>query len=102
MPDDASVRYSRGFVHYMLNDKDQALADFTRAIELEPSAEHYAARGLVYNALKNYARAIDDYTKAIELTPEYILAYYGRGQAYEGLGALDKAHSDFAQAHKEE
>ena len=46
------------------------MADFTKAIELDPKyAEAYANRGLVYANLKEMDKAVDDWHKAIELNP---------------------------------
>ncbi|NJQ97090.1 MAG: hypothetical protein HC784_04175 [Hydrococcus sp. CSU_1_8] len=41
------------------------MADFTKAIELEPNyADAYSARGRVYSVLLDFPRAFADFTKA--------------------------------------
>ena len=80
-------------------DYNEAIADFDRAIALDP--EHFDAhyrRGLGYSNIGNYDKAIADFDKDIDLNPDYAGAYYERGFAYlnkDDYGAaivdLDKA-----------
>ena len=54
-----------------LKQWDKALADFTKAIELDPKdAAAWDYRGVVYYELKQWDKAIADYTKTIELDPK--------------------------------
>ena len=49
---------------------DEALADFNRAIELDPEdAWALAGRGETYWAMGRYDQALADYDRAIELDP---------------------------------
>jgi len=65
---------------YYLKDYAGAIADYTKAIELDPNdAKAYYNRGNSKKNLKDYKGAITDYTKAIELKPDYVDAYYNRG-----------------------
>jgi tetratricopeptide (TPR) repeat protein len=51
---------------------DEALADYTRAIELDPSdAEFFGSRGQAYQAIGRYDEALADFNRAIELDPNY-------------------------------
>ena len=53
-----------------MDEVDQALADFNRAIELDPNnAVFYLNRGAVYQRKKDADRALADYNHAIELNP---------------------------------
>jgi tetratricopeptide (TPR) repeat protein len=70
------------------DDKDEleehrtAIADHTKAIELNPNdSEAYNNRGDAKNDLEDYKGAIVDYTKAIELNTNYSEAYNSRGTA---------------------
>ncbi len=45
-----------------------------------------------------YDAAIEAYDQALTLNPRYIAAYYNRGLAHAGVGALDSAIADFTQA----
>ena len=79
---------------------DQAIADYTTAIQLKPDyAEAYNNRGFAYYLKGDGERAIADYTRAIELRPNYPKAYNSRGVAYmsHGYGAA-KSVPDFDRA----
>ena len=53
-----------------------AIADYTKAIEIDPNyVRAYAFRGDAKRLLNDYNRAIADYTKAIEIDPNYDIAY---------------------------
>ena len=53
-----------------------AIADYTKAIELNPNyAAAYNNRGNSKNKIKDYKGAKADYTKAIELKPNYTKGY---------------------------
>jgi serine/threonine protein kinase len=64
-----------------LSDISGALADYSRAIELDPKrAGAYNQRGwLKEDKLNDISGALADYSKAIELDPEFANAYYCRG-----------------------
>jgi tetratricopeptide (TPR) repeat protein len=50
---------------------DEAIADFTRAIELDPDyAWAIGSRGQVHQAMRRHDEAIADFTRAIELDPD--------------------------------
>ena len=52
--------------------EETALADFSRAIELDPAgAAAYVFRGLVCEAMERQEDAAADYSRAIELEPRY-------------------------------
>jgi tetratricopeptide (TPR) repeat protein len=79
---------------------DQAIANYTAAIELKPNyAEAYNDRGFSYYLKGDFERAISDFTRAIELRPKYPKAYNSRGVAYMqgGYGAA-KSVPDFDRA----
>ena len=76
----------------------EAIADFTKAIELDPKkVQAYYNRGIAYNDLKKYAEAIADFTKTIELEPKNVGAYVNRGNAYGGLGKYPEAIADYTK-----
>ena len=53
-------------------DRDGAIADYEKAIELKPDyAEAYYDLGNAYRAGGNLDRSIADYDKAIQLKPDY-------------------------------
>ena len=64
---------NRGNAFAKLGWKEEAIKDYTKAIELNPEyALAYNNRGKALEDLGERAEAIKDYTKAIELDPQYI------------------------------
>lgn len=77
---------------------DLAIADYNKAIELNPKAVSlYLSRGRAFYGKKDYASAAADYSLAIEINPESIV-YFIRGDSYEKMGDLPKAVSDYQKA----
>ena len=62
---------------------DQAIADFAKALELNPNyADAYRVRGLAYAYKKEYDQAVADFSKTLELNPDVAATYALRGAAY--------------------
>lgn len=79
---------------------DGAIADFTRALELDPGTSVlYLLRGNAKKRKRDYAGAIADYTRAIEFDPEYKdVMFAARAGARELTGDLDGAIADYTRA----
>ena len=85
-----------GVAKYKFKDHYGAIADYTKAIELDTSYTNaYHNRGLAKNKLKDYYGAIADYSKAIELDPNYTYAYNNRGNAKNKLKDYYGAIADY-------
>ena len=90
--------YNRGNDKGKRGDYYGAIADYTKAIEINPQFEKpYNNRGTAKDELKDYYGAIADYTKAIEINPNYKSAFKNRGIAKELIGDLQGACSDWRQ-----
>ena len=70
------------------------IADYTKAIELDPSWGSYTYRGMAYLTKKDYERAAADHTKAIELNPEHAFPWLNRCEIYAIQGKLELALRD--------
>ena len=82
-----------GLAHYDKGEYDLAIAEYTKAIELDPeNAVAYNGRGDVYYDKGELALAIADYTQAIKLDPQYAVAYYNRGNAYKAQWRVRPGH----------
>ncbi|MFC2018718.1 hypothetical protein ACFLU4_02015 [Chloroflexota bacterium] len=93
---------------------DEAIADISKAIELDPNNfEYYNSRASIYRQfsldtthgtgkLLRYAnalyQAIADYTKAIEMAPENADGYWERGSCYSANAEHAKAIMDYTKA----
>jgi tetratricopeptide (TPR) repeat protein len=88
----------RGAKHYENKEYDEAIADYTSAINSNPYSPYaYNGRGMAYEKKNNYYKAITDFTEAIRLDPNYVEAYFNRGMAYSKLEDYDKAIADYTE-----
>jgi tetratricopeptide (TPR) repeat protein len=91
--------YEKGFANINLGTYDQAIQDFTVAIELNPKeVGPYYSRGFAYAKLRRYAEAIQDYNRVMELEPKFEAAYIQRGFTFFNMGKRDQAIEDFNRA----
>ena len=67
---------NRGFNNYKNGDFNQAISNFSKAIELIPNyVDAYYNRGLAYYSAEQYDKALADYKKAITFKPNDEEAY---------------------------
>ena len=98
---DAEYYFRKGNEALQRGDNRGAIADYGRAIDLNPEyVEAYYNRGLAKSNLGNHRGAIADYARAIKHKPDYAEAYYNRGQVYASLGNEKKARRDFSKARE--
>ena len=95
----AETYFRRGYACYDLGLYDLAIANYDKAIQLEPNdANAYNNRGLAKIRLGQHFAAISDYNKAIQLKPDHALAYRNRGIVKGKLGQHFAAISDYNKA----
>lgn len=81
---------------YQNKDVAGALADYSRAIQVNPNSEEaFYERGRIYNEQKKYLEAIHDFTKVVTINPKHHRAYYLRGYTQFLTGKYRDAVSDF-------
>jgi Tfp pilus assembly protein PilF len=98
-PKDAKFYIDRGIAYEEKGQFDQAVDDFTKALEIDPkNAGAYYHRGIGYVNQEQYTWAIDDFTKALEIDPKNAGAYYYRGVAYYSKKEYDKSWKDIKKA----
>jgi tetratricopeptide (TPR) repeat protein len=89
--------YNRGQVYAGVGKIAEALADYTRVIELDPYySEYYFDRANLYRQMQRNEEALADYEKAIAYSPPYEEAYYNRASVLSLLGRDDEALSDYS------
>ncbi|MDR0994394.1 MAG: tetratricopeptide repeat protein [Verrucomicrobiota bacterium] len=90
---------NRGNVYFTLGKYEEAFADYTKVIELNPeNAVAHFNRGSAYAKIKKYEEAIADFDRAIELNPAYEEAYNNRGNAYAEIKKYKEALADYTKA----
>lgn len=117
-PDNIDAYRVRGQMRYETKDFSSSLADFNKALDLvkanvksieasgddeeaaayeKANAELHGMRAEVENQLGDHPSAIDDLTRAIELKPDYVAAFYLRGQLYEASNEPEAAERDYSK-----
>ena len=77
---------------------DQAMADFTIAMALDPrNPQYFCQRGDVLRKKRAFKDAIADYTAALTRAPGSLCAYQGRAQAHLAAGNTHQALADVAK-----
>lgn len=95
----ADSHLNLGNEHYSAGRFDQAAAEYSRAITLNPRfVNAYYNRGVSYKRAGQYEQAISDFTKAILLDAEDVSLYLGRAGVYVLQKAYDSAEADYEKA----
>jgi tetratricopeptide (TPR) repeat protein len=91
--------FNRAGAKKAAGDLDGAIADYDRAIQIDPKdAAIYNNRGLTKQAKGDLDAAIVDFNRAIQLNPKDAIAYSNRGNAKRDKGDLDGAILDYNHA----
>lgn len=91
-PDYLPAYMSRANVYTRLRDYEQAIEDYSRALELDGNLlAAYNNRGVIYAAMQDYEKAAADFDKVLDLNPDYIPGYNNRSVIYAILREYDAA-----------
>ena len=92
---DARGYFERGEKFAFRGRFSDAIAEYTRAIELAPDfSEAYRKRAVAHMNLTDYDLAIADQNEAIRQNPKYARAYYDRGISHYFLDRQEVACRD--------
>ncbi len=95
----AVVYYNRGLSYRRLGRDDDAIADYSRAIENDPKdADIYNNRGVAYEYKGELDRALADYDRAVALNPKLATAYSNRGDVHRKREDFEKALIEYEKA----
>ena len=96
----SAAHYNRGLAYRDKRQFDQAIADFSEAIRLDPkNARAHYQRGNIHADLgESHDLAIADYDIAIRLDPRFVFAYTARGLMHEAKGDIARAAADYRAA----
>jgi putative GTP pyrophosphokinase len=85
----------RGMANFAHSNYNDAIADFNKALKLDPKSYRVAYyRGVVRSVLKQFPEAIDDYTMSLEINPYQAFCLFRRVQSYFHIGDYPQALSD--------
>ena len=88
--------YNRGNAYLDLEKFKEALADYEKALKLDPKNPGIIHnRGLAHLGLGQADLALEDFNQALVLAPKFALAQYNRGRALEQLGRLPEARGAY-------
>ena len=97
----SDLYFVRGYIRSVAGsrqfDAKRAIADYDRAIEMDPDPVAYMNRGAVKYHEGDYKAAIDDCTRALKIAP-LSGAHFNRGLALEVLGERAGAEEDINEA----
>ena len=93
---------ARGEEHRLAQRHLQAVADYSRIIDLEPgdstTSWAFAERGRANRRIERFDDAVADLTRAITLDPGYAWAVAERGRTYRFMERFDDAVADLSKA----
>lgn len=100
-PNDCDILGDRATAFLHKKDKLRCLADFNKAVKLDPNyAYRYASRAFAKQNFGDLNGAVEDYTKAVDLDPEDAVAQNNLGMLLEQQGYKKEADERFARADK--
>ncbi|MFQ3613616.1 MAG: tetratricopeptide repeat protein, partial [Cyanobacteriota bacterium] len=91
---------ARASLHSYLGEWEAALADWSKAIELQPDPALYYNRGVTYSCADRYDEAIADLDRSLEADPQQPNTLYNRGNALYELGEMKAALDDYDRAFR--
>ncbi len=96
----ADVIAARGYAYHRLGDYEHALADYSKAIQLDHDDSYSLYnRALIYQDRGDSQHAVADYTRSLQLRPDNAAAYFNRGDIFLNDGKFDDAIADLTKAH---
>lgn len=96
-----NVYHLKGLAQRQLGRYEEAINNFTRAIESEgdyPDTYDFVYRGICYLQLGDQKQAIQDFKKAIDTYDKCSMAFYYQGVALDQMGKHQAAKASLEQA----
>lgn len=99
VPKNSMDYFARALANTVLEKTDETMADYAKAIELNPrNVRAYTKRGLLYYNKKQNDLAVADFSKAIAVNPRYAVPFFYRGNIYLNQQKQEPAIADFTKA----
>jgi tetratricopeptide (TPR) repeat protein len=99
-PKKAWFYHNRAVCYDALEKYQNAIADFTKALSIEKTADSYNGIGITYTNLNNFNEAIKNFKLALILDKTNVETYFNLGYAYGNLKKYPEALNSFNNAIK--
>jgi Tfp pilus assembly protein PilF len=98
-PRDAVSLINRAFEYLQKGEFTLAVADYTKAIEIDPARwDSYQGRAWAYLKAGKAAEGLADAQKSLQIKPDTALTLDTRAHIYEALGRREEAIADYRRA----
>jgi tetratricopeptide (TPR) repeat protein len=97
-PQDDVAYFNRAIGFEDKKDYDSAISDYSKAIEINPSAVAFSNRGFVYTHKRDNDHAFADYARAEAVDAGYAETFFHRGNAFDNVKEFDKAAIEYGKA----
>jgi S1-C subfamily serine protease/lipoprotein NlpI len=99
---DISLLFDRRALHFIEAGKlDNAMADYNKAIQLDPNSPFpYGGKGVIFATKGDYSHAIESVSAGLRLNPNDSQMYTLRGDSYSKIERFDLAIADYNSAMK--
>ena len=96
-PSLVNAYFGRAMAYEALGDRQRAGADLDEGMRRDRNliAGLFIQRGYAANTAREYDKAISAFDRSIEINSRWLIAFFGRGAAYEGRGDIERAVSDY-------
>jgi tetratricopeptide (TPR) repeat protein len=97
-PNDLDSYYNRAIAYWNIDEYENSISDYSKAIELDTKQEYitaYLGRGKANRYADHYDEAIADFNTLLAAYPYNYEALYERGRAYQFVDEYDAAIDDF-------
>jgi tetratricopeptide (TPR) repeat protein len=95
----AMAHYNRGNAYHRRGDLPRAMADYSRALDLDPAhASAWHNRGIGHAEQGDLSAALADFGRAVALDPGKWETREARGMVFAALGDHAAARADFSEA----
>ena len=98
-PTNAQAWFLRGVLHEHTRRHTNAIADFDRAITLDPKPIAFQHRGTEHFRAGNFDKSVSDFDKFIELVPRQAAQHWQRGISLYYAGKFEEGAKQF-ELHK--
>ena len=96
-PKNANAAHNRAASHEKAGRLEEAVSDFSLALQLGDNANTHHSLALVMDKLGRRSEALSSFGRAIELDPENPVFWGNRGFCHRNMGLFERAVDDYTR-----